>query len=101
MDRIAAPGFSELLDRARAATPADGSIAIRPKNEFGEASREAWEAAWLLWPRKPEILKHDADPFERRGFYIILGEAANPKSARVVFKNRAGALWHVAEGEPR
>jgi hypothetical protein len=100
VDRVTIPGLRDLVENARRRTPGDVRIGILPASDSGESMRDAWQAAWLVWPRRAEVLKPDADPFARRGFYVVLGERSK-REAGVLFRNQAGGLFAVAEGEPR
>jgi hypothetical protein len=101
LDRVATPGFRELVDNVRTKVPAAAPIAILPAGDSGEAYRDAWQTAWLVWPHRTEVLRHDADPFARRGVYVILGQGPKARSVGVLFRNQAGSVWSIEEGEPR
>jgi hypothetical protein len=100
VDRVTVPGLFDLVEEARAHIPRDAYVRILPASASGPAHRDAWEAAWLLWPREAAVLPPGSDPFAARGFHLLLGEEP-PAGGAVLFRNRAGAVVRVDEGEPR
>jgi hypothetical protein len=101
LDRITRPGFHELVTGAREAGAGAGTISIVLPSIQWESVRDAWQAQWLLWPRHVEILPPETDPWARRGVYLTFDAGPKKPGAHVLYKNQAGCLWSIAEGEPK
>jgi hypothetical protein len=96
-DRVTIAGFRDPVSNARPGRLGGGDD--RAGQRLARR-RDAWQAAWPVWPHKSED-RHDADPFDRRGVYVVLGDGPKKRELTVLFKNQAGAVWSIEEGEPR
>jgi hypothetical protein len=101
VDRVTRPGFRQLVEGVRSHAPAGATISILPAGFEGPTWADSWQAAWLLWPRAIDVLAPGTDPFERRGVYLTLDGGPKKAGARILFRNAAGCLWAVDEGEPK
>jgi hypothetical protein len=101
LDRVTRSGFRELVNGVRDAMTEADAVAILPASAEWASRRDAWQAQWLLWPRKTEMLEPGTDPFARRGLYLTFDAGPARPGARVRFKNRAGCLWFLEAGEPK
>lgn len=101
LDRVTRPGFRELVEGVRAHAPPGTTVDVLPHSIDDRAWMDAWQAAWLLWPKPVRVHLPGADPWASRGLYLTLDAGPTRAGARVLFKNKAGCLWAVDEGEPK
>jgi hypothetical protein len=92
IDRITEPGFHALVEAARDRVPEGAAIAIVPASGSGLDERHAWQASWLLWPRRAEIVPAGEDAPRDAVATLLLGTTAASDTRPAAFRNAAGVL---------
>jgi hypothetical protein len=77
LDRVTRPGFGALVEEARRRVEPGAAIAIVPASDAPGDQRDAWQAAWLLWPRRATIVQRGSEPLQKHGAWLLLEGAGS------------------------